>query len=529
MADRASQATLNGSFSGVSGLDQLGGGHGGVINGGAGSAAKILRSYADQVNWLSSAMAASIEALTGQNAFVGRGIDLADEGGSVGTEGMPFPERPRPQFENFDFQAPLVTPALSLEQLSAEFSATKINEAVDAAAKWRELSAEAASIAEDLHAVAQEVASSNSGDVIDAAIDKIEGVAKAGETFAQNASIMQTSVERLAAIKSQGAHRVNVAKMKIYPIPDPVQRLAAEQAFLQTFPATFSPFVTTGIPPIRNLMVMDGSGDGGGEIALGMEDIEGKGSKHDATGMRPDGMTQMLNAATQAMGGGSFGTVEQGVDDLAGVGADGVTTAAANAGTSALAAPPMPMSGGLGLGAGAPGMQAFGGGIPAGALPMGGQRPSLGNLGTTAASASLPPLRPGMGESGMGTPLGALGMGRAGAAGSRSGSGAIIGGAGGAGVLPGVDGAASRPAVPGTAASPMVAGTAASTRSPGAGAGRGMMPMMGAPMAGGAQQSKASGKVRTVTSAVEEDENLAALLGERAPVVPGVIGAWVRG
>lgn len=53
------------------------------------------------------------------------------------------------------------------------------------------------------------------------------------------------------------------------------------------------------------------------------------------------------------------------------------------------------------------------------------------------------------------------------------------------------------------------------------------MPMMGAPMAGG-QQSKAS-KVKTVTSAVEEDDNVASLLGERAAVVPGVIGAWARG
>lgn len=52
--------------------------------------------------------------------------------------------------------------------------------------------------------------------------------------------------------------------------------------------------------------------------------------------------------------------------------------------------------------------------------------------------------------------------------------------------------------------------------------------MMGAPMAGSGQQSKAA-KVRTVTSGVEEDANVAALLGERHPVVPGVIGAWVRG
>lgn len=55
-----------------------------------------------------------------------------------------------------------------------------------------------------------------------------------------------------------------------------------------------------------------------------------------------------------------------------------------------------------------------------------------------------------------------------------------------------------------------------------------MMPMMGAPMAGAGNSSAKTTKVRTVTSAVEEGENLTALLGERGPVVPGVIGAWVR-
>lgn len=63
-----------------------------------------------------------------------------------------------------------------------------------------------------------------------------------------------------------------------------------------------------------------------------------------------------------------------------------------------------------------------------------------------------------------------------------------------------------------------------------AGMQRSMMPMM--PMAGGgagAGNQKNTGKVKSVTSAVEEDTNIAALLGDRGPVVPGVIGDWVRG
>lgn len=57
---------------------------------------------------------------------------------------------------------------------------------------------------------------------------------------------------------------------------------------------------------------------------------------------------------------------------------------------------------------------------------------------------------------------------------------------------------------------------------------RSMAPMM--PMGAGAGVGdRRAGKVKTVTSAVEEEANILALLGDRGSVVPGVIGEWVRG
>lgn len=55
-----------------------------------------------------------------------------------------------------------------------------------------------------------------------------------------------------------------------------------------------------------------------------------------------------------------------------------------------------------------------------------------------------------------------------------------------------------------------------------------MGPMTGTAGAGGrgGQRNK---KIKTITSSVEENENLRALLGDRPPVVPGVIGSWARG
>lgn len=553
-ADDAIQSTLNGSFSGVSGLDQLGGGHGGVINGGSGSAASILKSYAEQVNWLSSALAASYEAITGQNAFVARGMDIADEGGTVGNDSVAFPPRPTPRFENFSFVPPMVMPAVSIDMLSAEFSSTKIQESVAAARTWRQLSSQVTGIAESLHAVASDLGGRNSGVVIETAIDKIAEVGRAGETFAANASTMSTSVEQLAAIKSQGAVRVNSTKMALAAIVDPVQRIAAEQAFLQTFPLEFTPFVATGVPPIRNLMVMDPTADGGGSVALGMTDVEGNGAKHDATGLRaPGAAMQAVSAAQQAVGAGSFGTVQDGMNQLQSVGDGGmlqagqVSTAAANSGTGLATGPtaisPMgatgagPALGGFGQGGtgfGAPiagGLPGRGGGAfgPT-AAGLTGVRPGLGTLagtgtsptGTGAAPAMGPIGAAGSGAGALGGGAGRPGVGRgAGAIGGPGSGGAAIGGAG-AGQA-GNGGVATRMGVPGAA--PTAAAGAGQARGTG-GQMRGM-PMMGAPMAG-AQQSKAA-KVKTVTSAVEEEDNVASLLGERAAVVPGVIGAWARG
>ncbi|AGF73098.1 hypothetical protein A605_10490 [Corynebacterium halotolerans YIM 70093 = DSM 44683] len=543
-----------------------------MLTGGAGSALTVLNSYAEQIDWLGQALGASYRALTGQNAFVERGMEIADEGGVIGDDAVSFPTRPTPRFENFSFTPPMITPALSINQLSADFTATKIAESVLASETWKQLSADISSIAQGLHSVSQGLAGSNGGDVIDAAVEKISEVAQAGETFAQNSAVMGQSVEKLAAIKSQGAHQVNMARVALATIQDPVARAAAEQSFLASFPATFTPSVLTGMPPIRNLMSMEGGAGGGGEVALGMTDVEGTGDKHDASGLRAPGtgaVTDALGALRQAGTAGQFSAVDSRTADLASVGGAApvpeaalrpgeIATSAANAGTSLPNISPLTGAGvtgsGTGLGTGAAP------GIPAG-VGIGGSGTGTGGAGG-AGGAATPVVGP-MAPMGARSPLGGTSaaattgigavpgapVGRAAAPGmpvspvGRGVSGGVAGAGVGAGVGTGVGGRAGVPAagggVPGAVPNPG-AGAGASSQ-PAAGAGprggvagtapagaRGMMPMMGAPLAGAGQQSK-SAKVRTVTSTVEEDTNVAALLGDRGPVVPGVIGAWARG
>lgn len=580
--ENAHQATLNGSFSGVSGLNQLGSGHGGVLNGGPGSAMSVLRSYVEQIDWLREALAASHAAVTGQNMFAARGMDIADEGGAVGTDSISFPQRPMPRFENFSFTPPVVTPALSIDQLANDFSTTNIGATSAAGIAWETMSTGIASVAEGLATVAGQLSASNSGEVVDAAVQKISEVAGAGGTFAANSAVMAKSVQQLAAIKSHGNMQVIAARTALAAIPDPVQRKAAEQAFLVSFPATFTPSVVTGIPPIRNLMSLEGSVDGGGEIALGMTEVDGDGPA-DVSGLSPSGpgaAANALNSVRTLMTAGQFGAVNQELGELGTVGAnaaelealataDHLNTSAASLGTPVAGASPIsglnPIGSPSGLGGtggiGAPATMGPVGAIPGGTPALRGGAAEVGRpgpLGTVGGGATgisgggrAPSVRPaggvpampgagggvppgglpgpmgaGMPIGGMGAPMMGGGTGGphgAGGAGPASGTSprlAGMTGSHGAGV-PGMGGGTE----PHPSRSTTTGGAGAkSTAGP-----RAMMPMMGAPMAGAAGGHDKPTKVKTVTSAVEEDGNIAALLGDRGPVVPGVIGAWARG
>lgn len=636
----AHRVTLNGAFSAVSGLDQLGGGHGAVITGGPGSAAIVLDSYAEQIDWLTEAMQASYTALTGQNTYVSRGMDIADEGGAVGADAVTFPQRPMPRFENFSFTLPVVMPALSIDQLSMEFSATNIGAATAAAATWKSLSTAIAQVAAGLHGVAGKLAGANSGDVISAAVEKISSVAAAGDTFAGNAAVMTASVQQLAAIKSQGAVQVNLARTALAAIVLPAERIAAEQAFLAAFPASFSPSVVTGVPPIRNLMVMDGGAGGGGEIALGMETIDGDGPAQTSGRNPAGGVAGSLNAMQAVSGGSQFNTVNRGISELSRVGhnaaeldsvvaVDGLGTTGASLGSPLASGIPGPgissgaltlpssgsVTGGAGMVTGAGGIPPLrglgagggfssggrlgggsGGGSGMGVASGGGPRATFAPLaapnlsGGISSSGRIPGVLPASGlssgtagswgtpgwatpaVSGMGAPMmggfgGAMGQpgtlgspgmsgkpgggrpspGDLGGVGSPNGGPARFGGA----TAPGMGGGSARSGLPGgggstvgdpnpsrlgAASGSVAAGTGATTgagqtgaRSGAQAGGRGMVPMMGAPMGGAAGNQSKAAKVKAVTSEVEEEGNIAALLGERGPVVPGVIGAWVRG
>ena len=522
-AHTAETEAINGSYSHVTGLDQLGVNHGNVLNGGAGSAEIVLTSYAEQIQWLRNALKASLEALNGQDEIFARGMDIADLGGHVGEESVSFPERPAPRFDSFSFTPPVVIVPNSLDQLCSDFSGTNSGAVSAAQSSWTTMASTISEVSASLDRVAGELLAGNAGEVFEQASARIVEVAEAGSVFSQNAREMSRSVGTLNQIYMGHKMSVFMAAASIAMIKEPVERAAAESAYLASFQSAFQSDVRAGVPGIDNLMRVKGADGSGGGLALGMADIAGSGAAFTTHGLSPQGFSAATGggaAAAHSVGAGDFGAV---ADDLGGMEVSDLQTSTASVGAAGST-----LSNASGLsGVGALNSPAGGGAV--GAAPFMGMngRHGLNTAGQRFSNAGLNPMNARTQSASAMGPMGSM-MGAAGA-----GGGAGVGGVGAAGSNTHRGGMRQALAPQsGNAASSAGAQTPSGMMTGGAGKAsqstpRPMMPMMPMGAAGGTQ-SKNTGKVKTVTSAVEQDTNLAALLGDRGPVVPGVIGDWVR-
>lgn len=527
------QGTLSAAYSEVPGLDQMGASHGLVMQGGVGSAVQTLQKYAEQVAWLRDGLRATEQSLTSQEGLASHALQIADEGGAVGEELTLFPTRPDQSFADFDFPAPIVTIPSSLSELSAAFAATDGAAVAASAESWSAMAKNAAMLAENIRMTAWDIAEVNKSDSINAAVDKALDVANAADVFATNAGLMSTSVTYMGQVADAGALHVGLAELAMAFIQDPVEREAAEQAFLQSFMgAEFPAAVQSAMPVIRNLMKLDQGGNGGGELQASMGLVDGHGQPGPLARLNAGSqqLESLLGNPTQ-IGPGSFAEVSKNMAELDKVDPAGGAGSIGGLGTHAASAAPgalntmAPLGGMVGAGAhvsASPGLGAFGApALASGRGPVGarGFGADLSKSQTRATGRGAGPMGTGMAGGGLGgaSPFG-VGGGRGGLSSAR-GTGSVLSpgfstsGSAGAGM-------GSGPAM----GSAMGAGSSAT----GAAAQRPMMPMAGMPMAA-AQQDNKRGKVKTVTSAVEEEGNIAALLGDLPPVVPGPIGAWARG
>lgn len=111
----ARQRLINGSFSAVSGLDQLGRGHGLILDGGSGSAASALESLGELVSWCQQTLNLHTAALTTQDMAHRVGLITQTPNES---DVFTAPGRPSGRFDGLDPINAVVGAAVSVDQLA---------------------------------------------------------------------------------------------------------------------------------------------------------------------------------------------------------------------------------------------------------------------------------------------------------------------------------------------------------------------------------------------------------------------------
>lgn len=547
------------SFSQVSGLDESGSMHGTIRSDNEPEATKGLsQHFANAVDLLTAQLTgyqmadnsfADVLGNVGQSVM-GKSLEAVIE--NVSTE--------QPTVNNFTATNPVAGKPFSLDTLNTELIATDVASMSGMSTDWADT---AATIGEALSYIPGAIADlqgSSETESIAKAIENLGQIETAGGEYMANASALSAHTASLVTVTEANALQVAAALAVARAIPN----ASLAKTFEETFLTAFSPKLTTELVPVTPLFTQLlpelGAPNGNGTNQSG---TAGSGTPTFEDTPLPKIVQQALSnagyrdlayASTPSQVVEQFGRPNP--DMLQSIAAGATPTQAATA-----AAPSMPpsltgLTGGAGGGAGV----GAGGGAGAG-LPGIGQLGSLGagagtglagggGAGAGAAAGIGPGGSGGFGGPAM-APLGGAGRGASGSAGGLGGAlggarGSGLSGAGGGGRLGGVGGAGA-----GAVAGPMggfgagsgagmgtgavgqggntfVGGGQAGNGAGARGAVAGGPGMYGAGHRGAGANSGKRGKVQAVTSAVEREGNLKALLGEAPEVVPGVIGDWVR-
>ena len=583
LATQRVHSPLDGGFSTVTGLSEVGAIHQRVLATDPGSARNSLEGFRGQVSWLGEALQTELASFESQDELTSRGLDVADAGGGGGASSMPIVSQPDPGYSPFGFTVPIVDPGASIMGLASNLFSTRFWDVSEANARWGALSGEVADIVAGLERSAASLESENDSEATTRAAQKIREVAQAGTHFIANANVMQQKLFGFQAQLVNVQPEAIALAFEVAAIPDPVARAAAEKAALTYMQGVLQQQVISAMP-YQHALMDAAPPSGGGDTSTHFGAVAGDGNQYNTDGVVwPQKIADAIQSG--AVGPGSFNVADGQIQGLEGVGmgaediaefhgelqnrgrgilsdlgfgealapinAAEVNTSAASAGIEAL----NPVHGTMAGATTAPGSAPYAAGglnglgsvgladgrgnqLPRGIAGLNGRLPEASANPTTSA-AGLGGLNSSFGGPQTGTHpvLGGLpgavtgaGQQREGRA-SLSGSSLLGGNAGsgavGVGGMGGVAGPGSAGAV-GNAGGVVGAAGGAHDAKSGVGNARGagmrMMPLMG----GMVRDGDGERRIKSVTTQVERDPNRRDLLGEAPAVLPGVIGDWAR-
>ncbi|WJY67698.1 hypothetical protein CAURIS_03910 [Corynebacterium auris] len=527
-ASSPSLLTSLAAFSPVSGLDMAGRMHGTVAGTYEPMSSKAFASHIrDAAVLLESNLNNTVRADADFSRLVSHiGVvkGAVARAASRAQAAAPAPALVNAKTGRFANAAPVAGPQFSLPGLHSLLSATNPAEAATASGQWGATAARLGETVAALEGAKAALTSSAATSWVQAALGHINRIQWAGGTYAAHATAMASHTANLASVAAAKQVLTAAAYATWAALPSPEQKIAFEQAYLAPFPSTLTASLVPTKPVFNQLLpdLADMPGDhfnpGAVSVAAAPEFDKIGLPTIVADAFRQRGYGDLAQARTPDEVVSQFSAITPEVVEAISAGATPMQAAA-------LAAPSMPatLTPGASLGAGgaAPGAGASGMGM---GVPLPG-----GLLGAQSSprpgSAAGTSIVPGLGVGGGAGHHRATGRPQLGGAGHAGGSGRPQFGGVGAGTVGLPADGANRSSITGAPTAAQAGPRAAPVSGVAGPAGPGgpMGPAGGVPRRG-SEDTRRGARVKAVTSAVERDGNLRALLGQAPAVLPGVIG-----
>ena len=240
-------------------------------HGQSGSALKVLDILKSNVKWLLDVFAGQIEGFGLQEQFSGRSFDQLSAEILI-AENMVrkvfMPDRDSRPIDNLLYNTP-VTVAEATMTLPALISAFQGDDSTPFAAAnaWESAAKALKDSMENLKSASSGLAGSAEGYSFDMAREAIDDVHKTGLTIAANTTAMAGSVRQFPVIRNSNLKALEAIQATTSLIPDPAERLLAEQAAITNFvSANLQPSLELVRPPVSNLGVPIVGHSGGGTL-----------------------------------------------------------------------------------------------------------------------------------------------------------------------------------------------------------------------------------------------------------------------
>ena len=240
-------------------------------HGQSGSALKVLDILKSNVKWLLDVFAGQIEGFGLQEQFSGKSFDQLSAEILI-AENMVrkvfMPDRDSRSIDNLLYNTP-VTVAEATMTLPALISAFQGDDSTPFAAAnaWESAAKALKDSMENLKSASSGLAGSAEGYSFDMAREAIDDVHKTGLTIAANTTAMAGSVRQFPVIRNSNLKALEAIQASTTLIPDPAERLLAEQAAIANFvSANLQPSLELVRPPVSNLGVPIVGHSGGGTL-----------------------------------------------------------------------------------------------------------------------------------------------------------------------------------------------------------------------------------------------------------------------